>query len=82
LKDRWRCRSRKNINKFKQILQTVVVNFAGACNGRKKWELPSVGAENFPIHVPFPVPVLPFEVKYAVIFGEKLLFSGVVPFQS
>jgi len=39
-------------------------------------------AENFLIHVPFPVPVMSFEVKYAVIFEEKLIFCGSVPFQS
>jgi len=73
LEDRWRCRFRKNINKFMQILQTVVVKFCRRLQRQKKWESLPVGAENFPIHVPFPVPVMSFEVKYAVIAGEKLL---------
>jgi len=82
LEDRWRCRTSQNINKFKQILQTVVVKFCRRLQRQKKWESPPVGAENLPIHVPFRVPVMSFEVKYAVFFEEKLIFCGSVPFQS
>ena len=49
---------------------------------QKKWELPASWAENFPIHVPFPVPVVSVAVEYAVISGEKLFFCEIVPFQS
>jgi len=47
----------------------VIVKIVQAPATAEKWESPPVGAENFPIYVPFPVPVLPFEVKYAVIAG-------------
>jgi len=54
--EHWRCRSRKNINKFKKILQAVVVKFCRRLQRQEKWELPSVGAENFLIHGHFPWP--------------------------
>jgi len=53
LEDCWCCQFHKNINKFKLILQTVVVKFCRRLQKQKKWELPSVGAENFLIHGQF-----------------------------
>jgi len=57
----------------------IVKIVQGACKRQKKWESPPVGAENFPIHVPFPVPVVSFTVEYAVIEGEKTVIQWSCP---